>query len=63
MHKRDVGARLLLAINGPESIAVAVDPDAIGIALQNLLDNAFAHGRSGGKVSVRLARRICRSVQ
>lgn len=36
----------------PEPVMVAIDPDALGIALQNLIDNALAHGRSETPVSV-----------
>jgi two-component system OmpR family sensor kinase len=38
---------------GPlETLTVNVDPDALGIALQNLIDNALSHGAPGTTVEV-----------
>ena len=38
---------------GPnEGLIVAIDPDALGIALQNLIDNALGHGPLGATIEV-----------
>jgi two-component system OmpR family sensor kinase len=36
------------------SATVAVDPDALGIVLHNLIDNAITHGRPGRPITVTL---------
>lgn len=35
-----------------EPVIVAIDPDALGIALQNLIDNALTHGREDAPIAV-----------
>jgi len=40
-----------------EEVLVEGDPDALGRALSNLLDNAHAYGPAGGRVQVAVARR------
>lgn len=37
---------------GEGDVIVAIDPDALGIALQNLLDNALTHGGRGAPITV-----------
>jgi len=38
---------------GPlETLTVAIDPDALGITLQNIIDNALSHGAAGTTVEV-----------
>jgi len=38
----------------PPPVAVYTDPDALGIVLQNLIDNALAHGNRSEPVTVRV---------
>ena len=46
-------ARRLAFDEGPsKSLIVTIDPDALGIALQNLIDNALNHGTPGGTIEV-----------
>jgi signal transduction histidine kinase len=50
------GARgVSLAGPGPTGLSALIDPDALGRALGNLIDNAVRHGRAGGAVTVTLA--------
>jgi two-component system OmpR family sensor kinase len=44
--------RLAFDAGPSRSVTVAVDPDALGIALQNLIDNALSHGPPGAKVEI-----------
>ncbi len=50
-RRPQLASRLAFKVRESGHIA-AVDPDALGIALQNLVDNALAHGRAGGRVEV-----------
>lgn len=45
-------ARLAFNAGPSQSLIVAVDPDAIGIALQNLIDNALSYSALGGKIEI-----------
>ncbi len=50
-RRPQLASRLAFKVRESGHIA-AVDPDALGIALQNLVDNALTHGRAGGRVEV-----------
>jgi two-component system OmpR family sensor kinase len=46
-------AKRLVFDSGPsETVSVTIDPDAVGIALQNLIDNALTHGTPGGTIEI-----------
>lgn len=47
-----MGSGLAVDATPGESIMVAVDPDALGIALQNLIDNALSHGTPGAMIEI-----------
>lgn len=44
--------RLQFDPGGQDKLMVPIDPDALGIALQNLIDNAFTHGSQDAPVLV-----------
>jgi two-component system, OmpR family, sensor kinase len=54
-RRRDAAGRIALDTGGLAEFVVKADLDAAGIALQNLLDNALAHGPAGAPVTVTLA--------
>lgn len=49
-----LAGRVRLDSGDAERPTVAIDPDAFGIALQNLIDNAIAHGSPGTPVLVKV---------
>lgn len=51
-RRPQLGARLSFDSGPSPDAIVAVDPDALGIALQNLIDNALLHGAPAGKVEI-----------
>ena len=50
--KPQIGPRLVFDPGPSESVIVTTDPDALGIALQNLIDNAMSHGAPGAPIEV-----------
>ncbi|MFN0218202.1 MAG: ATP-binding protein [Hyphomicrobium sp.] len=50
--RRPVGKKLEFDDGAIASLAVAIDQDALGIAVQNLIDNALAHGGSGSEIQI-----------
>ena len=50
--KPQIGPRLVFDPGPSESVIVTTDPDALGIALQNLIDNAMGHGAPGAPIEV-----------
>jgi two-component system OmpR family sensor kinase len=51
-RKPQLAARIAFDPGPNETLIVAVDPDALGIALQNLIDNALSHGTAGSAIDV-----------
>jgi two-component system, OmpR family, sensor kinase len=51
-RRPQVGARLAFNAGSRQSLPVAIDPDALGIALQNLIDNALSHGPPGATIEI-----------
>ena len=51
-RRPQVGAHLTFDAGSRQSLTVAVDPDALGIALQNLIDNALNHGAPGATIEI-----------
>jgi two-component system OmpR family sensor kinase len=47
-------ARIVFEPDPPPAAAVYTDPDALGIVLQNLIDNALAHGDRSEPVTVKV---------
>ena len=47
-----LAARLAFEANPSQSLIVAIDPDALGIALHNLIDNALAYGSPEGAIEI-----------
>lgn len=52
VRKPQAGARLTFDAAAPQNLRVAVDPDALGIALHNLIDNALSHSPSGAAIEI-----------
>jgi two-component system OmpR family sensor kinase len=51
-RRQRLSERLAFDCGPLETLTVAIDPDALGIALQNLIDNALSHGAAGTMVEV-----------
>lgn len=51
-RRPQLAERVVFDPGAGEPIMVAIDPDALGIALQNLMDNALGHGSPDAPVSV-----------
>lgn len=51
-RRSQVGTRLTFDAGPAQSPMVGIDPDALGIALQNLIDNALSHGTPGATFEV-----------
>ncbi len=52
VRRPQAGARLTFDTGPAQSLMVAIDPDALGIALQNLIDNALSHGAPGATIEI-----------
>jgi two-component system OmpR family sensor kinase len=52
VRRPQLAERLTFDPGQSETLAVAIDPDALGIALQNLIDNALSHGAPEGRVEI-----------
>ena len=51
-RRPQLGACIAFDAGASPSVSVAIDPDALGIALQNLLDNALSHGAPGATIEI-----------
>jgi len=51
-RRRNLAERIVFEPGPEKSVIAAIDPDALGIALQNLFDNALAHGAPDSPISV-----------
>jgi two-component system OmpR family sensor kinase len=51
-RRPQLAGRLAFDAGPSERVLAAVDPDALGIALQNLIDNALSYGTPDGKIDV-----------
>lgn len=47
-----LAARLAFNVKSDQRLIVAIDPDALGIALQNLIDNALSYGAPGAQIGI-----------
>jgi two-component system OmpR family sensor kinase len=51
-RKPRLGPRLAFDAGPSQKVLALIDPDALGIALQNLIDNALSYGAPGGKIEI-----------
>jgi two-component system OmpR family sensor kinase len=51
LRRPQLASRLSFGVRDSGQIA-SIDPDALGIALQNLIDNALSHGSADGRVEI-----------
>jgi two-component system OmpR family sensor kinase len=51
-RRPQLATRLSFEADPSRKLLAAIDPDALGIALQNLIDNALSYGASGAKIDI-----------